>query len=164
MKPTSEQRLIADLEAFGLSEMPAAMRFFEPNGAFFEAMQAFDGLEIVDVGAGQGHVAQALRDRGHDAMGIDLRGIGETEYPVTWGNARTFNFAAGSVVLICRPCHSDFVESAVDRAIARDVSAILYVGFEGKVANDIGERFDEFRKFDSGPLGASGERLWIRQR
>ena len=36
------------------------MRFFVPTGAFFEAMKAFRGMDIVDVGAGRGHVTIAL--------------------------------------------------------------------------------------------------------
>lgn len=137
----------------------SVVRFFCPIHAFFEEMGAYRHAAIVDVGAGQGHVTDALIAHGFDAIGIDVRTDGASPSVLT-ANALAFNYARGSVGLFCRPCHSSlFVEPAIDRMIACGVSAVVYVGKHRSVKVDVGRHRKKFRM--RGVVGVERERFYV---
>jgi hypothetical protein len=139
------------------------MRFFEPTPAFFEAMRPFYGLDIIDIGAGKGHVAVALAAHAHSVTAIDVRTDGAV-FPVDEANAVTFDYPAGSVALFCRPCHSPFfVEPTIARAIECDVRAIIYAGLPRNVNNDLGMFRRRFRRAVS-HVGGEGESFYLYDR
>lgn len=138
------------------------VRFFCPLHAFFAAMHAYRHATIVDVGAGQGHVTDALLAHGFDAVGIDVRTDGASS-SVRLVNALAFDYPAGSVGLFCRPCHSAlFVEPVIDRMIARDVAAIVYVGKATSVKGDVGRHRKKFHMH--GVVGVERERMYVFNR
>jgi hypothetical protein len=135
------------------------VRFFCPLHAFFAAMCAYRHATIVDVGAGQGHVTDALIAHGFDAVGIDVRTDGASS-SVQLANALAFDYPAGSVGLFCRPCHSAlFVEPTIDRMVACDVSAIVYVGKWKSAGSDLGRHRKKFKL--AGVVGVERERLYV---
>lgn len=151
--------LVSELTPVGGPCTPA--RFFEPTRAFFDAMQAFRGLDIFDIGAGQGHVTEALVAEGHHAIGLDIRADGARS--VIEANAADFPYPAGAIGLFCRPCHGAyFVEPAIEQLIDRDAAAILYVGF-AKNLSDLGRHRQRFRRA-AVKVGADRESLWIWMR
>lgn len=137
------------------------MRFFVPTGAFFEAMKAFRGMDIVDVGAGRGHVTIALRAHGHDrVIPIDVRPDG-AECKVFCANAATFSYPAGSVALLARPCHGiGLVEPAIRRALESGVAWVLYVGAAKNIGHDTGRYRRRFR-VGARHVGGNGETLYV---
>lgn len=157
------RRILADMQSSFMADMPSSPRFFEPNDLFGLALDEFKGFQIYDVGAGQGHVSDYLRRRGHSVTGIDVR-MSETEFPITCGNGSTFNYEKDSVVMLCRPCHGDFVESVVERAILRDARAIVYVGLSKNTCDDLGFYCEQFERADFPSVGTAGENIWILRR
>ena len=111
-------------------------RFFEPRQKFFKYMETFKNDIIVDVGAGCGHVSAELEDKGFKVIAIDIHPREGTVYPVYMLDAETFDFPAGCVALIARPCHGYFVERAIHRAL-ETAKCVLYVGKKGNVPIDI---------------------------
>ncbi len=140
-----------------------SMKFFAPMPAFYGAMQPFFGLDVIDVGAGQGHVVEGLRLHGHDAIGIDIRTDG-APFRVFQANAVTFSYPPGSVAMFCRPCHGDyFVEPAIQRMIECDVRAIIYVGLMKNVTSDLGTFRRRFRRAAM-KVGVDGEAFYLFDR
>jgi len=111
-------------------------RFFEPRQKFFKHMETFKDNIVVDVGAGCGHVAAELEDKGFKVIAIDIHPREGTVYPVYMLDAETFNYPAGCVALIARPCHGYFVERAIQRALEA-AKCVLYVGKKRNVPIDI---------------------------
>jgi hypothetical protein len=120
-------------------------------------MTRFRGRLIIDVGAGQGHVTQALGDRGHAAVGIDVRTDGSYA-PVLCANGSRFPYPVGCVVLFCRPCHGVFVESSITRAVQCGAWTVLYAGLRANVCGDLGWYRRRFKRADV--VGQKGEFLY----
>jgi hypothetical protein len=142
----------------------SSMTFFQPSASFLAAMEAFRGLDIIDVGAGRGQVTSALKARGHDVVAIDIRPDG-AETKVHCANAVTFSYPPGAVGLFCRPCHSDyFVEPAIERMLECDVSAVVYVSMAKIDSVDLGRYRRYFRRAETN-VSAAGETfyLWMRR-
>lgn len=117
---------------------PQASRFFEPTEAFLAwAAENAGDRGVTDVGAGQGHVADALVRRGVKSLAIDLRGS-DGELPlVVPADGTAFRYPPGSVAMICRPCHGEFPSLVVRRAVECGVHAVWYVGLPKNVAADL---------------------------
>ena len=114
------------------------IRFFEPSEKFFECMRSFKSDIIVDVGAGCGHVSAGLEERGFKVLAIDLFAREETVYPVLTIDAAQFHFPSGCIVLIARPCHGNFIERVVEKAL-ETAKGIFYIGKESNVDLDLGD-------------------------
>ena len=137
------------------------LKFFEPNDSFPAWMAAkFDGKHIYDVGAGVGHVAKVLHDRGLKVTAIDINHRQAPEFPVMVVDAGACGYEKGSVVMLCRPCHGIFPEMALEQALRCKVGAIVYVGLPKNAASDLGKLR---RKFKTGltSVGKDGERVYV---
>ena len=137
------------------------LKFFEPNSNFLAWMAAkFDGKHIYDVGAGVGHVAKALTERGLRVTAIDINYREDPEFPVMLVNAGACGYEKGSVVMLCRPCHGIFPETVLEQALRCKVGAIVYVGLPKNTASDLGKLR---RKFKTGMThaGENGERVYV---
>ena len=138
-----------------------AIKFFEPKPKFLAWMKReYPEALIYDVGAGCGHVAEALRKKGLKVLGLDIHEReGETGSRVLVADGETYSYEAGSVVMVCRPCHGEFMERVIERAILCKASAILYVGLEKNVEIDLGRHMAKFTMALPG-AGLEDEKVW----
>jgi SAM-dependent methyltransferase len=138
--------------------------FFEPTAKFVRWMKAqFSGKLIYDIGAGTGHVSKALATAGLHVIALDLapRIASLSEFEVLRADSTQHQFEKGSVVLICRPSHSGFVEKTIAKAIHSHVAAIVYVGLTKNLQDDLGSIHDWFTKRRVGVVGQAGEGIWV---
>ncbi len=139
------------------------VKFFEPKPVFFDFMSVnYYGKVIFDVGAGCGHVSKALTDRGHRVIGIDCayRDTPEFEHTII-ADATIFPYEKGSVILIARPCHGPFVEQVIVQAELSECSAVVYVGLERNVDDDLGLMRKPFKKAKVTDVGKDGESIYV---
>jgi len=115
------------------------LRFFQPNKKFFAYMEKYRNNIIVDIGAGEGHVALALEKKGFKVIAIDKDPKENAVYPTLPVDAETFKYPDNSVMLIARPCHGDFAYSAIMHALQTTVKTAIYVGLEHNVERDLTE-------------------------
>lgn len=141
--------------------MPAS-RFFEPRESFlgYVKMIAKHAVCVYDVGAGQGHVAEALIEVGVAVVALDIAPRdGRGEIPVVHANGATYPYARGSVVMLCRPSHGPFASAVVDQAIRCGASAVLYVGLPKNRRADLDDFARRF-KLELSRAGKDDERAW----
>jgi len=163
LDPGRNARLTAVLAAMNnrVAKLPA-QTFFEPNKKFLTYMKKFRLRYVYDVGAGQGHVAKALRKAGIKKVNpIDLFPREGSVTKITFGDGTSYPFKANSLVMLCRPCHGMFPEATIENAIRRKAD-IMYVGLTKNVKNDLGDFFRKFKKVLS-KAGADGEHVWLYQ-
>lgn len=126
-------------------------------------MEAYRGLTIYDVGAGQGHVAEALRARGHEIIAIDISERDGARL-VFIANGVTEPYEAGSVVMLCRPCHGWFAEAVVKQAARCRAAHVLYVGKPKNRRADLGRYSRLFRVVKGLVAGQAGESMAVWNR
>lgn len=150
-----------------LGRVLPSLKFFEPTDRFIRWMEKRwkDNL-IYDVGAGCGHVAKVLVERGLEVVAIDINHREcKDGFPVEIADGESYDYKPGSVVMLCRPCHGNFTEEVVAQAVRCGASAILYVGLEKNFENDLGAYLPKFQKSLSG-AGLEDEcvLVWTRKR
>ena len=122
------------------------LKFFQPKEVFFAEMEKqFSTRLLYEIGAGVGHVSAGLSARGFRVLALDLYERDDTEFPVLITNAVTHSYREGSALLICRPCHSGFVEATIRRALIQGVTSFVYVSMARNTSNDLGVFRKEFR-------------------
>lgn len=135
-----------------------SIKFFEPTSRFLAWMQKnFKGRLTYDVGAGCGHVSKALSEKGLEMKAIDINHREcEGGFPVQIADGEGYEYVRGSVVMLCRPCHGDFVGEVISQAIRCRASAILYVGLKKNFFPDLDVHLLKFKKALTG-AGLEGE-------
>lgn len=122
------------------------MRFFEPSKQFLDWLAKYAGKRITfDVGCGEGHITEALIDRGVKCLGIDPRfqwldepvpqKLRNCIIPMEAEMCYTLRTTEKSLVLFCRPCHSGFVTNTIDVLPAS--AEVLYISKPDNVHVDI---------------------------
>jgi hypothetical protein len=114
--------------------------FFKPRPAFAKALAKDPFLRhrrIVEIGAGQGTFAAALKRQGLDVVAIDAMQRDEQDPIVQIADAETFDYDQDDVVIVCRPCHSDWFITAFERAIECGVMTMFYIGLRRNVQQDL---------------------------
>lgn len=146
----------------GMGKVLPGLKFFEPTPEFASFMKkAYPKIRIYDVGAGMGHVAHELRERGLKALALDInRRESRENFPVTIADGESYLYLPGSVVMICRPCHGQFCEEVISNAAWCKAAAILYVGLEKNLAGDLGPYRKNF-KLKLSDAGLEGEGVWV---
>ena len=135
-------------------------KFFEPKVKFLDWMKAqFLGRLIYDIGAGQGHVTEALREHGLTVTPLDSSDHMNRTIHVLRMDAMAFAYAPGSVAMFCRPSHGGFVETSILQAVECGVGTILYVGLTKNADDDLG-RFRRRFKLVSRKVGNQDENVW----
>lgn len=145
-----------------LGRLFPSLKFFEPTSKFLRWMKREYPNEIIyDVGAGVGHVAKALSEKGLKVIALDLNYRESTEtFPVIPADGESYDYEPNSVVMICRPCHGQFTEQVIVQAMRCKASAVLYVGLDRNVEGDLGMYQDRFKASLAG-AGHEGERVWV---
>lgn len=132
-------------------------RFFEPAPAFFAWAKKFLRNQFVfEVGAGDGHTSEGLREIGIAGIGLDLFPEGKT----IRGDGTCYPFIAATTVMLCRPCHGDFVAVTIQHALTRGVTTLVYVGLVRNVEGDLQGHRKHFRLLLS-DAGVDGEKVWV---
>ena len=137
-------------------------KYFHPTAQFVRWMKEHHGAQhIYDVGAGVGQVSSVLAKAGLQVTAIDLEPRHESEFPVIEANSIEYQFEKDSVVMLCRPCHEDgFVRNTILRALNCGVRAIVYVGLQRNVRQDLGGYYRKFVKRRIRNIGHADERIW----
>jgi hypothetical protein len=73
-----------------------------------------------------------------------------------------YKYTAGSVVMLCRPCHGDFPGDVIRRAVECGASEIWYVGLAKNVANDLYGHRSRFKCALRG-AGEDGEDVYVME-
>jgi len=135
-----------------------SLKFFEPTDRFAQWMEKkWGGRVIYDVGAGCCHVSKVLSACGLEVVAIDINYREcEESFPVEIADGESYDYRPGSVVMLCRPCHGDFVVQVISHAISCGVAAILYVGLKKNFADDLGAYLPKFKRSLAG-AGLEGE-------
>lgn len=133
--------LLADLP---LSFQPLpGVRFFQPNKFFIDYMtKMYEGLEIWDIGAGTGFVANELSKAGMHVVALDMLAREEPFFPVLISNSVTQQYPREAVMLFCRPCHGGFVEATIYQGLRCGVRNFVYAG----LAKNVGDDLSHFRR------------------
>lgn len=121
-------------------------KFFIPNEKFISYMKEnFLGRKVYDVGAGIGHVSKILYNNGIPCIAIDFCHRDDTEYQILELNAEYLPYDQDGVVMLCRPCHGDFVGNVIFQAIEYGVKDIIYVGLTTNLGLDLAEYIGDFQ-------------------
>lgn len=142
------------------------LKFFNPNKKFLPFMvKSFAKQNVFDVGAGCGHIAEMLQQskKFKRVFGIDIFTRDEMEFPVYKADARSFPFPPKSVVMFCRPCHGCFVEDVISNAISRKAKAIVYIGLEKNLLDDLQGYLPLFKRVAT-KVGEDGECIWLMKK
>jgi len=151
------------IRLFELSaQMPFCSRFFEPLPKFITwCKETYPDAQWVDMGAGQGHVTQALRKAGLDALAIDLF-LAESDAvidDISKMDAAMFPFFAGHIGLICRPCRGEWIHASIIKAVEADCP-VVYVGKDSHFDEDL-QPLPYNTTLIMTDAGEAGESVWL---
>lgn len=112
--------------------------FFEPSDDFIAYLkETVPNRKVVDVGAGAGYLSRVLHGHGFKVLAIDILERDDPLYPVAMLDATEMEFPKGVTPIIARPCHSEWIELAINNAM-KAADFVLYVGLEHNFSQDLG--------------------------
>lgn len=140
--------------------LPGSSVFFKPSKKFITWLVArASGDVIIDAGCGSGHTLKLLHTAGAKAIGIDINTPVSPDtskpFPI---DATHFGYIDNCIVLIARPCHSDWIAKTIGRAKTK-AKEILYVGLSKNQSDDLAEYGDLFKQIGKN-AGEDGEGVW----
>lgn len=138
-------------------ELPA-QTFFKPNANWWVMMAAHPWLryrELVDVGAGMGHLTDALVDRGYTCRGIDHNTREGQSALVENVNAEDLYLTWDECAIIARPCHGIGLDLILKQLVG--TCEVLYVGLDRNVEDDLDGYVYTLLAED---VGEDGENCW----
>jgi hypothetical protein len=108
-----------------------------PDNTFYEPLEV--GIQkikelaanrtVVEIGAGSGELAKALRDEGLNLVAIDSNTReSAAKNGVVIFDAEIFPYPPGCTVLVARPCRGDWVERSLEQARTCGASKVIYIG------------------------------------
>lgn len=148
------------LRDYHLSQMKFTnLRFFTPLEAFFEALEPYRHLRIVDAGTGLGKLPDEANLRGFNMLGIDIVVREGQSDNVQYFDAERFRFNEQTWLMMCRPDHSGWVYDSLERALSLNAGA-FYVGLESNFEKDLGDYLEQVsHRWDD--VGEEGEHMLL---
>jgi hypothetical protein len=135
------------------------LRFFTPIDAFYEALDPYRHLHLIDAGTGLGRLPEEAAKRGFNMLGIDLVARDGQSPDVLRLDAEDFPYDERTWLMMCRPDHSGWVYHTLEKALRLGAGA-FYVGLEDNFERDLGEYVDEVSKrWDN--VGEEGEHMLL---
>ncbi|MEN6549991.1 MAG: hypothetical protein ABFE07_28440 [Armatimonadia bacterium] len=111
--------------------------FFDPRPQFVDWLVGYArGRIVIDAGAGVGRLGAMLLERGARCLSLDLEERDEPESPVIMKDATTFEYSRGTLVVLARPCHGNWIYDTIVRTHECGAE-VLYVGKPENVENDL---------------------------
>ncbi len=113
--------------------------FFIPNPSFLDSFTEYvkkEALNVVDCGAGIGHLSKLLIDKGIKTCAIDLYPRENPQTEIIQMDAINFPFSAGMLAVIARPCHGDWVPLLIKKAVEAGAQ-VMYIGLKKNFGQDI---------------------------
>jgi hypothetical protein len=152
--------ILRDLRNRGMGKlMLGALRFFTPQERFYEALEPYRHLRIIDAGTGLGLLPDEAQARGFNMLGIDLAARQGQSENVLRFEAESFPYDASTWLMMCRPDHSGWAYGTLDIALVRGAGA-FYVGLERNFERDLGEYVDRVvQRWDD--VGEEGEHMLL---
>jgi hypothetical protein len=134
-------------------------RFFTPLEDFFEALEPYRHLHLIDAGTGLGRLPDEARLRGFNMLGIDLVVREEQSENVQYADAELFNYSEQTWLMMCRPDHSGWVYESLERALSHN-AGVFYVGLESNFELDLADYVGKaVKRWDN--VGEEGEHMLL---
>lgn len=131
--------------------------WFRPTAGFWEYLEQdpWRRKKFVEIGAGTGHLARLMTERGLDVSAYDLYPRERQEHRVEKADAtgNDIEFHHLHCAIVARPCHSDWVHRAVKNL---DCGDFLYAGKPENVELDL---YDTVHEIVAEDVGEEGEVL-----
>jgi hypothetical protein len=141
------------------SQVLPAIRFFTATENFWKSMFVFKNSFVFECGSGCGDTSREANERGFRFAPVDMYKR-DDQYEKTYiSPAQILPFEEGKVYMMCRPDHSGWVYTVIEKALAAGAVAI-YVGLESNFENDVGElKKHVCEKCEN--VGEDGESMWF---
>jgi hypothetical protein len=134
--------------------------FFNPTEEFVEwLVKEINGRVVIEIGSGKGELLNALHEKGVKIIGLDPYvnpdGLKRNVLAKTLSVlAEDFDFIkfkknlkTGVVVIVARPCHSDFVKDTLSN-LPCDIN-MIYIGFSKNLELDFERDIFPIRQLDA---------------
>jgi hypothetical protein len=150
-------------EAFRLQALTSFrggnIRWFTPEPTFFEMLERFKELDIVDCGTGLGLLPIEAREKGFKMIGIDLAQRDGRRECVLSLDALSYRFNRTCWPMICRPDHSGWCEKVISNALKARAGA-FYVGLSKNARDDLGRHYRRHKHLFRN-VGKDNESMWV---
>jgi hypothetical protein len=134
-------------------------RFFTPLEGFFEALEPYRHLHLIDAGTGLGRLPDEALLRGFNMLGIDLVVREEQSESVQYADAELFSYDEQTWLMMCRPDHSGWVYDSLERALSCN-AGVFYVGLESNFELDLDDYAEKaVKRWDN--VGEEGEHMLL---
>jgi len=147
--------LLEEMQAYDREHTLPHIVFFKPTPEFIQRVKD-TGKNVVDVGAGCGFLSKQLADAGIKVLAIDNIRRERPFFQVFEFDATLLRYPQGSLPIMARPCHNEWIETAIDRAM-QTVDEVWYVGLEKNFAEDLCELGHYDLHYDTWIAGEVGE-------
>lgn len=131
--------------------------FFDPTPQFVRRVKK-SMMNVVDVGAGAGFLAKKLSAAGIKVLAVDIIERENPMFTVYPLDATTMQYPVGALPIMARPCHNEWIEGAINRAM-ETVDEFWYVGLEKNFPDDLSELGRYQLHFEKYKAGKDGERV-----
>lgn len=117
-----------------------------PPVVFFDPLPCFAGYvaslaphrHVIDVGAGAGRMSRFLASNGFKVLAVDIYERDNSEFDVAPLDATIMDYPENCLPIMARPCHGQWVDDAIDRAM-QSVPLMIYVGLRRNFGKDLSE-------------------------
>ena len=134
--------------------------FFSPTPKFWTWLEQQEWLrwqQFWDIGAGMGHLTEAMVKSGRECIGVDICTRPSQSALVRIEDATQLNYDQDDCLLIARPSHGGFVEGVLRHAAGQ--AEVLYIGLERNLDCDLDGWHHELLIEDAGEDGEAVYRV-----
>ncbi len=134
--------------------------FFSPTPKFWTWLEQQEWLrwqKFWDIGAGMGHLTEAMVKSGRECVGVDKYARPSQSPLVRIEDATQLNYGPDDCLIIARPCHGEFVGGVLCHAAGQ--AEVLYIGLERNIDLDLDGWHHELLIEDAGEEGEAVYRV-----